>query len=98
MTPEPPDDLSVFKYELPALGQKWLELPRGAQILRVDSQFGVLQVWALVKQDAPLEKRAFSVVHTGSLVVPPGAVYIDTVLTDGGSYVRHIFEITECLP
>ena len=97
MTTEP-DDLSVLKYELPALGQKWLELPRGAQILRVASQFGVLQMWALVNRDAPLVKRAFAVVHTGSPVVPPGATYIDTVLTDGGSYVRHVFEITECLP
>lgn len=97
MTTESPDDLSVFKYELLALGQKWLELPRGAQILRVASQFGVLQMWALVRHDAALEKRAFAVVHTGS-PVPPGATYIDTLLTDGGSYVRHVFEITECLP
>lgn len=98
MTPESPNDLSVFKYELPALGYKWLELPRGAQILRVESQFGVLQMWALVKHDAPLEKRAFAVVHTDAAKVPSGATYIDTVLTDGSAYVRHVFEITECLP
>lgn len=98
MTPESPDDLSVISYPLPDHGQAWLPVPKGAVLMCVKKRFGVLTLWAMQREALATSSRAFVVTDDEFAVVPPGATYIDTVLTDGGAYVRHVFEITECLP
>ena len=98
MTPGSPDCLAVIPHPLPDHGQAWLPVPKGAAFMFVKKRFGVLTLWSLQRETVATSPRAFLVTDDEFAVVPAGAVYIDTVLTDGGSYVRHIFEITECLP
>lgn len=84
---------AVYKYALQTVGRFTIDVPMDARFLHVAVQHGRIQLWALVDPSAPIEKRAIAVVHTGSVVLPPGAGYLGTVITDGGDYVRHVFDL-----
>lgn len=55
----------IFKYTLPIAERTHIDLPLGAQILRVDGLDGGLWVWAMVDTTAPLERREFALFKTG---------------------------------
>jgi hypothetical protein len=68
-------------------------LPRGAAVLSVGDQSGAVQLWALADDTKQLDPRRFAVLYTGFDKVPVGAHFIGTVISAGGSIVRHIFEL-----
>lgn len=86
-------DKAVYKYTLHPAGRFTIDVPVDARFLHVAVQHGRIQLWALVDPSAPVERRSIAVVHTGSIVIPPGAGYLGTVITDGGNYVRHVFDL-----
>ena len=69
-----------------------VEMPAGAQVLRVGVQHGEIQLWALVDPDAPKEARAFEVYGTGHEIKPGNLRFISTFFVQGGIYVFHAFE------
>ena len=79
---------SVWKYSL-FMGPSKLELPVGAQVLHVDEQDGIPQIWVLVDTEAPKETRHFEVRGTGHAVEEQRA-YIGT--WQSPPYVWHLFE------
>ena len=88
----------VFKYRL-TTPKTTVEMPAGAEILRIDLQQGVPTIWALVDPDetASVERR-FDIVGTG-WDVPEDSVYRATYFDREGDdlfpngFVWHVFEV-----
>ncbi len=89
----------VRKYPVEVDGRSELRMPKGAQILKFESQLEVtanpkirntnLVLWALVDPRAPDETRYLRVVATGEKLSVPLAYY-GTV--EVGFFVFHLFE------
>lgn len=73
------------------------EMPIGAKVLTVQTQFNCICIWALVdKSETVKETRNFEVVGTGwDFENADKSVYIGTVQAASGNLIWHIFEITE---
>ncbi len=85
-------NLAVWKYSLGMIPQGTVEIQRGAKILSVGEQEGIMTIWALVDTD---EIK----VHRNILVVGTGHVYEDETFDKEfigtiffGAYVFHIFD------
>lgn len=85
---------TIYKYELPVTDLAVIEMPSGAQILKVDYQPGFgPAIWALVESDAQIEPRTFYVCGTGQDAddLPAEAIHLGTFLMMGGDFVWHVF-------
>ena len=60
-----PQGETIFKYQIPALEQFELSLPKGAEILRIDNIDGVAWLWAKIDTRKPDETRKFRAFKTG---------------------------------
>lgn len=87
--------MRILKYTLHAHGIETTALPRGAAVISVGDQSGAVQLWAIADDTQPMEERRFAVLYTGFDDVPAGAHFIGTVISAGGSIVRHVFEMTK---
>ena len=58
----------IFKYQMPVLEQFSMQLPTGAEILRVADQGGMFWLWALVRTDVPDEARHFRAYKCGGKI------------------------------
>ena len=58
----------IFKYQMPVLEDFEMELPEGAEIIRMEDQGGMFWLWAIVNTDAPNEKRVFKAFKTGAKI------------------------------
>jgi hypothetical protein len=76
----------IYKYTLTSS----VEMPQGAQILDIQMQGVLIQIWALVDTTAPMETRRFETLGTG-WTVQEGLQHIKSL--QDGSYVWHVFEI-----
>lgn len=87
---------TVYKYPAHA-GLFDLTLPKGAELLCVAIQHGVPQMWALVDDEAPTEKRSFCGIGTGVEIPKQWKVlsYIGTFQLNNGYLVFHVFELTK---
>lgn len=61
----------IFKYPLPVQEKLSIELPAGAQIIRVDDVDGLFWLWAIVDADAPLTTRRIECYKTGQPIETP---------------------------
>jgi len=72
-----------------------IDMPKGAQILDVQTQTGIPCIWALVDPSQPKQSRSIWVFGTGHKI-SEGQLkkldYIGTYQTDIGAYVFHVFE------
>lgn len=89
---------TVWKYTLEIVdGPQNIAMPTGAEILTAKEQQGALCLWALANdtshQSSTIEKRTFVVYGTGHRIREENAKYVGTVLTYGGHFVWHIFEL-----
>lgn len=85
-------DHRIFKYEidLDKLRQ-YIYLPKDAQILSVQMQYGKCQAWAIVDVSVELVARTIRVLCTGaSLTRIERLKHLGTVQNDG--LVLHVFE------
>jgi hypothetical protein len=83
---------TIWKYPLAMRDDVTIVMPRAAQVLAVDVQFGRPQLWALVDPDGEPETRHFAVVGTGNPCGLSSTDYIGSVQLDGGAFVFHVFE------
>lgn len=58
----------IFRYQVPILERFTLDLPGGAQIIRVAMENGFASIWAVVNTNAKLEKRYFHAYKTGARI------------------------------
>lgn len=56
----------IFKYQMPVLEQFTMELPEGAEIIRMEDQGGLFWLWAVVNTENPPETRYFRAFKTGA--------------------------------
>lgn len=61
-----PTGQTIFKYQMPVLEKFSMELPEGAQILRVTDQNGMFWLWALVDIRKPTTLRHFRAFKCGA--------------------------------
>lgn len=67
---------TIFKYQMPVLEEFVMDLPAGAQIIRMADQGGMFWLWAVVDTTKPLEKRHFRAFKTGAPIPDlPGMIY-----------------------
>lgn len=84
--------MTIYKYELTANQESQVELPIGAEVLKIDNQYGTICLWALVDPEAKKETRTFEVFGTGHPVPNKKRRFINTFFVGGGKYVFHAFE------
>lgn len=89
---------AIWKWVLPYEPDFALDLPAGARVLTVQTQFAGRHeqpvLWAVVDPDAPVAPRRFQLLGTGARELAPGARYVGTLQLTGGTLVLHIFEVT----
>ena len=81
---------TIWKFQLEPV----ISMPKGAEILTVQTQAGTPFVWALVNPEAENEYRYFDIFGTGHNV-PVGTEvmkYVATYQLHGGNLVFHVFE------
>lgn len=86
---------TVWKYRVPFDDKFSLDMPRGAQILTMQLQDGVLTIWARVETENETEPRHFVLVGTGNPIPVEDTrtlVYINTLQI--APFVFHLFEAT----
>ena len=81
--------ITIWKFEFPVENKIMIEIPAGANVLSVGTQSPrKICLWAMVKTDAPIEKRVFHIRGTGQSVddLPKflGSVF-------DGLFVWHVF-------
>lgn len=85
---------TIWKFEL-TLSTTFVQMPKGAEILTVQSQHDAPQLWALVDPAQPREGRCIEIFGTGHPIPCDMGVerkYIATYQVLGGLYVFHAFE------
>jgi len=83
---------TIYKYLIdPAFDS--FEMPKGAQVLTVQTQGNKPHIWALVDVDQKeVEVRKFVTYGTGHLMPNDPGQYIGTFQLNGGALVFHLFE------
>lgn len=85
---------TIWKFPL-APYRSTLDIPRGGEILCMQSQGGTPTLWIKVNPDAEIETRVFIILPTGRLVTKEQMdflSYVGTYQQDGGTHVWHVFE------
>lgn len=87
--------LKIYKYPLGSFVHKFeINLPRNAQVLKVDLQGAHPVMWVLLDPSAELSPREFFFVETGASIDDDllcKSDYIGTIQTNN-NYVLHLFE------
>lgn len=86
---------TIWKYSLNVDDIVTLEMPEGAEVLTIQTQYGEPQIWALVDPIKPSVKRHFRVYGTGHNISYNilKENYIGTFQMYQGQLVFHLFEL-----
>ena len=85
----------IFKYEIPIEDEFELELPKGAQVLTFQIQYGKPVIWAIIDPEEDIsEKINFRLFGTGHPIKKNviGLSYIGTAQMANGQLVWHLFK------
>ena len=82
----------IWKYSLNIEGRQVIEMPTGAQIIAVQTQKGMPQIWAIVNPDNRKESRAFCIYGTGHVHDDIPGEYLGTFQFNDGLLVFRVFE------
>lgn len=83
---------TVWKFPLSVLDLQQVNLPRGAQILSVQTQHEQPCLWALVDPSAPTEYVNFRTLGTGHFAPDMERFrYVGTYQLVGGGFIGHVF-------
>jgi len=85
--------MKIWKWTLQITDLQQIEMPIGAEILSVQVQHGLPQVWALVKESNETEKRTFITCGTGNPIPENIGRYLGTYQCDNGALVFHVFAV-----
>jgi hypothetical protein len=84
---------TIWKFEIAIVAPGLIRMPKGAEILTVQTQHGVPCVWAIVDPQAEKEDRYFEILGTGQPVYEGEEVdraYVGTFQQP--PFVWHLFE------
>jgi len=88
--------LRIYKYQFEVESYPYVEMPKGAIILTVQTQYDIPCIWAIVDDSQTvLENREFRLFGTGHIVDIDPALYryIGTFQLLKGQFVGHLFEL-----
>lgn len=87
----------VYKYRLSSLGRTSVKMPALAQVLGVQNQDELVQVWALCDPEQKVVvPRTFVAFKTGDPIdLDEAAAFIGSVQLNAGRHVAHVFEVFE---
>lgn len=85
--------LTVYKYQLNIDDHIIVDMPAGAELLFVSTQYGVPCLWARVDTTAPMVRRNLRIAGTGHSNA--GGIYVGTFMLHGGALVFHVFDLGE---
>lgn len=86
--------MRIWKWTLSPTDVQEVSIPKGAQLLSVQMQGNMPQLWALCDEQAPTEQRRFAIYGTGNPMPDEPGDYIDTFQMHGGALVFHAFEVS----
>ena len=85
---------TIYKYAIEP-GRTEVQMPRDAQVLTVQMQFGNPFMWAKVDPRLKTERRVFDVFCTGhEMPDDPRLIYVGTFQMNNGALVWHVFDST----
>jgi hypothetical protein len=85
---------TIWKFEI-GTNKIIIEMPKGAEILTIQTQYNVPCIWAMVDPNAEKELRHFEIFETGHEIYFDMGVerkYINSFQLLGGDLVFHVFE------
>jgi hypothetical protein len=87
----------IYKYPIQMTNHQFVETYEDYFILSVRIQNGEPFIWVLVDTDKPRTRLELGVYETGNQIVTDvyTLTFIDTIFTNQGQCVWHVFEITE---
>lgn len=81
----------IFKYMVPAGSWAAHLVPAGTRVVGAEEQHGAIVVYAEVDPNKRADRQLrVHTILTGD-IVPPGAHYLKTLMTQGGSFVVHVY-------
>ena len=86
---------TIWKFELKIMDEQLIHMPKGADLLSVQTQNGIPCMWVLVDPNNDTEDRYFEVFGTGHKVHCDMGVereYVGTFQMHNGGLVFHLFE------
>jgi hypothetical protein len=84
--------MKIYKYPFVVTDQQILDLPKGVRPLAVALQFDIPCLWALVDENAPLQRRRLTIYGTGHSIDPSvNQFYVGTFQMRDGLLVWHVF-------
>lgn len=88
---------TIWKFEIDIIDKFTLEMPNGAEIMTIQTQFEKPCIWAIVEPSNELEKRHFEIKGTGHPFQEDAEnnrsrTYIGTFQLASGQLVFHLFE------
>jgi hypothetical protein len=87
----------VYKYQLNTTNNQSVWLPKGAEILTVQTQNNIPYIWVLIDTSQPMEERRFEIFGTGASIhydMGTDRKYIRTYQLYSKNLVFHLFEYT----
>ena len=86
--------MKIWKWTLEVTDKQKLPMPDGANLLTVQVQHGIPQLWALVDEKAPIIHRTIATYGTGN-PLPDGYLgeYVGTYQIHGGLLAFHVFDL-----
>ena len=84
---------SIWKFQLETVDEQSLLMPKGANILTVQTQNEIPCLWALVDPEGNKEERIIEIFGAGNPVNDEiDRRYIGTYQSMRGSFIGHVFE------
>lgn len=82
----------IWKFPLELNGACSITMPKGSEILTVQTQYNKPCIWALVDPKAVMTERIFYTYGTGHPVEDMEKTYVGTYQLNAGAFVLHVFE------
>jgi hypothetical protein len=83
---------TIYKYVLPINDEPMILMPKGANILSVQTQHGEPHIWVEVNPDAPVIERYFCLRGTGHSLRGNEGRFVGTFLVRDDDLVFHLYE------
>ncbi len=84
----------IFQYTLETKYEQTIILPKGADILTIQTQFNNPQLWALVDQNETEKEKRYIEIYENGEGICYDRKYLGTYQLDDGNFVFHVFEAT----
>lgn len=85
----------IYSYKLQVRDVQTLEMPTGAEILSLQTQYDAPCLWAIVEPAAALESRRFRIFCTGDATEDvESMLYIGTFQIHFTGHAFHVFEVS----